>query len=156
MNKNTVANKVMVNLRNYLQAAGFPELAAVRGLDYSPRDVGIVLDKLPSFVVSFNYPHDLEQYAAVDQGSLRRSFLYIEFYYQIDDAEGLTADRMITELVDLSVNELDRRFSLWGSVDSSAPYTSRIEQIPIQPVNVTGILCRWGWVSVEIVSTPSF
>ena len=155
MDKNVVANKVMTNLRDFMQAAGFPELAAVRGLDYSPKDVGIVLDKLPSFVVSFNYPHDLQQFAMVDQGSLRRTFLYIEFYYQIDDAEGLTADRMITELVQLAEDELDRRFSLWGSVDSSAPYTSRIEQIPITPVNSTGILCRWGWVSVEIVSTPN-
>lgn len=154
MNMNVVANTVMINLRDFLQVAGFPELSAVRGLDYSPRDVGVVLDKLPSFVVSFNYPHDLQQFAMVDQGSLRRSFLYVEFYYQIDDLEGLTADRMIIELVQLAFNELDRRFSLWGSVDSSAPFTSRIEQVPITPVNTTGILCRWGWVSVEIVSTP--
>ena len=152
MNYNTVATTVKTNLQAHLVGLGYPELVGVRGLDYQPRNYQQILDSLPCFVVSFNYPEQSNRFLDFDQIQIQQAYLYIDFYYPMDtDLTGEDASIGLNRLMNASRDELIRRYSLWGSVDASRMFAEHVEQNPLEATRQTGVLARWGWQSVMCI-----
>ncbi len=140
--RNTIRLEVAALLSAGLSIPFFP---------YSPDDAEVVFGDLPAGIVDWD-PSRSERWEYADQPSIRYSYLLVEIYEPIteaDDDHGERASEEIATKLEQAEALLRHNVYLNRTADGSKIVESKIESLAAE-LEDTGIKARFAWLVLEV------